>query len=74
MFFALAGASVAHADNLNVTTQQDDKMVFINQIAPDVRTISQQYQIYGSVQLAQAILESNYGQSKLTQSGNNFLV
>ena len=71
-FFALAGASVAHADNLNVTTQQDDKMVFINQIAPDVRAISQQYQIYGSVQLAQAILESNYGQSKLTQSGNNF--
>lgn len=41
---------------------------FINQISPEVVRLSNQYGIYASVMLAQTILESNYGNSRLSQA------
>lgn len=41
---------------------------FINQISPEVVRLSNQYGIYASVMLAQTILESNYGNSGLSQA------
>ncbi|MBM7698497.1 LysM peptidoglycan-binding domain-containing protein [Kurthia huakuii] len=43
---------------------------FIDEISPDVVTLSQQYGIYGSVMMAQAILESSYGRSALASAPN----
>jgi flagellum-specific peptidoglycan hydrolase FlgJ/transcriptional regulator len=43
---------------------------FIDEIAPSVVTLSQQYGIYGSVMMAQAILESSYGRSELASAPN----
>lgn len=40
----------------------------INQISPEVVRLSNQYGIYASVMLAQTILESNYGNSGLSQA------
>ncbi|MGN5456518.1 MAG: LysM peptidoglycan-binding domain-containing protein [Candidatus Kurthia intestinigallinarum] len=43
---------------------------FIDQVSPDVVMLSQQYGIYGSVMMAQAILESSYGRSALASAPN----
>lgn len=45
---------------------------FINKYAAAVRTVSKKYGLYGSVQLAQAALESSWGRSSLTTSALNF--
>lgn len=42
------------------------------EIAPSVRTTAKKYNVYGSVEMAQAVLESNWGQSDLSVRANNF--
>lgn len=46
-------------------------MTFITDIAPAAQTVGRKYNILPSLILAQAILESNYGQSTLAQKGFN---
>lgn len=43
---------------------------FMDTIAPDVVALSEQYGLYGSVMMAQAVLESQYGLSKLASAPN----
>lgn len=43
---------------------------FMETIAPDVIALSEQYGLYGSVMMAQAVLESQYGLSKLASAPN----
>ncbi|MHA8138212.1 glycoside hydrolase family 73 protein [Lactobacillaceae bacterium Scapto_B20] len=45
---------------------------FITQLSPVVKTVSKQYNLYPSLMLAQAALESSYGQSYLSTQGNNY--
>ncbi|MHA8262622.1 glycoside hydrolase family 73 protein [Lactobacillaceae bacterium Melli_B3] len=45
---------------------------FITQLSPVVKTVAKQYNLYPSLMLAQAALESSYGQSYLTTQGNNY--
>lgn len=48
------------------------KQEFVNLLAQDAQVIGAKYGIYPSVMIAQAILESGYGESKLTKEANNF--
>lgn len=45
---------------------------FISQYKSDVTKAATKYNLYGSVMMAQAGLESGWGQSQLTQEANNF--
>lgn len=45
---------------------------FINEYKSDVKKASTKYNLYGSVMMAQAALESAWGQSQLTTEANNF--
>lgn len=45
---------------------------FINNYKSDVKKASSKYNLYGSVMMAQAALESAWGQSQLTTQANNF--
>lgn len=55
------------AEALSTYSQTD----FINKLSTSVKTISQEYGIYGSVQMAQAAIESAWGQSDLAVEANN---
>ncbi len=54
--------------SVKATVQND----FINRLTPDVVEVSHQYNLYPSVMMAQAALESNFGQSSLSQNDNNY--
>lgn len=45
---------------------------FINKIKQPVKTVSKKYNLYGSIMMAQASLESGWGQSALSVQANNF--
>ncbi|WP_232365389.1 glycoside hydrolase family 73 protein [Lentilactobacillus fungorum] len=45
---------------------------FIDKYKSDVKKASSKYNLYGSVMMAQAALESSWGQSQLTTQANNF--
>lgn len=49
-----------------VTTQQ----AFINQVAPSAKTLASANDLYASVMIAQAIVESGWGSSSLSQAPN----
>lgn len=54
--------------------EEDSKQTqFIETIAPAAVLIAEQYGIYPSVMIAQAALESSWGQSELAQSYNNLM-
>ncbi|WP_271295177.1 glycoside hydrolase family 73 protein, partial [Weissella confusa] len=45
---------------------------FINRLAPDVQRATNQYNLYASLQMSQAILESAWGKSTLSSTANNY--
>lgn len=53
-------------------TKFSSKQEFVDLLAKDAQVIGEKYGIYPSVMIAQAILESAYGESKLTKEANNF--
>lgn len=68
---ALAYSTTVQAPiRFSVTKTTQD---FINQIGEDARKIGQEQNIYASVMIAQAILESGSGQSSLANDPNNNL-
>ncbi len=52
--------------------QASTATTFISEYKGDVQKASSKYNLYSSVMMAQAALESGWGQSQLTQSANNF--
>ncbi|MHC5268244.1 glucosaminidase domain-containing protein [Enterococcus sp. LJL98] len=48
------------------------KQAFVDRLAQDAVILGREYNLYPSVMIAQAILESGYGASQLTQEANNF--
>lgn len=55
-----------------ILTNYKDNEEFVRLIAKDAQEIAGKYQLYPSVMIAQAILESDYGRSRLTKEANNF--
>ncbi|MFC6181072.1 glucosaminidase domain-containing protein [Lactiplantibacillus daowaiensis] len=45
---------------------------FINKLGPNALTVSQKYKLYGSVMVAQAIVESGWGKSTLSKTAKNY--
>lgn len=52
-------------------TQDSSKQAFIDRLAPYAQELQQTYQVLPSITLAQAILESNWGQSTLAKDYHN---
>lgn len=61
---------IAIADTANLETPSQDTQTFIQTIGEDAHYIAAQNDLYASVMIAQAILESNSGQSALSQAPN----
>ncbi|MCT3400114.1 glycoside hydrolase family 73 protein [Lentilactobacillus hilgardii] len=55
-----------------LTVQASSATSFISDYQGDVKKAAAKYNLYGSVMMAQAALESGWGQSQLTQQANNF--
>lgn len=68
-FGGIVGSGVAvHAASSGNT----QSATFISEYKGDVQKASSKYKLYGSVMMAQAALESAWGQSQLTKQANNF--
>ena len=73
-----ASADIAAQKTINGEANPDydpdyaEHKAWLEKIAPSVKSVSQKYGIYGSVQMAQAVLESGWGQSVLSTKANNF--
>lgn len=63
--------SLAQPRNFYAATYKN-KNEFVEKIAKDAQEVANQYGLYPSVMIAQAILESAYGESQLTKEANNF--
>ena len=70
--FKLSNGTYITTNRNNVFGDDTLTSNFINKYADTVRKVSKKYGIYGSIQLAQAALESSWGQSSLTTSALNF--
>lgn len=51
--------------------EQADHTQFIQLIGQTAKPLAESYDLYGSVMVAQAILESDWGESQLTREANN---
>ncbi|EAO74901.1 N-acetylmuramoyl-L-alanine amidase, family 4 protein [Streptococcus agalactiae COH1] len=77
LVFGLGGVWFYNYKNDNVeptvTSASDQTTTFIQTISPTAIEISKTYDLYASVLLAQAILESSSGQSDLSRAPNLYL-
>lgn len=55
-----------------LTARASSAASFISDYQSDVKRAANKYNLYGSVMMSQAALESGWGQSELTQQANNF--
>lgn len=62
--------STPNTEQIDPTIQQHKK--FIKTIAPYAEQMQRQYNVLASISIAQAILESNWGQSGLSKNYNNY--
>ena len=60
-----------HLQQQIIEKQQNSKRLFIKAIAPEAQKMQNQYHIKASITMAQAILESNWGTSKLASQYHN---
>ena len=68
MALVSGSAMFGHASEVDASSQTD----FINQLKPSVQEATSSQNLYASLQMAQAILESSWGQSELTRQANNY--
>lgn len=54
-----------------IKKEQNSKRLFIQAIAPEAQAMQKQYHVYASITMAQAILESDWGSSKLAADYHN---
>ncbi|UXR69476.1 amidase domain-containing protein [Staphylococcus sp. IVB6246] len=67
--YALSGNQASSPSDIRVAPNQSTRK-FINDIAEDAHRIGQENDLYASIMIAQAILESDSGRSDLAQSPN----
>ena len=70
--FLVASLGVAGVLAGQVSAHADTKSDFKNRVAQPIRNASKRYNLYGSIMMAQATLESGWGQSTLATQGNNY--
>lgn len=56
----------------SITAQADSHTAFIDELSTPVLQVSRKYHLYGSVMMAQAALESDWGTSALSTQANNY--
>ncbi|WP_203632732.1 glycoside hydrolase family 73 protein [Lacticaseibacillus suibinensis] len=74
VFFVAVGVVACHRLTLTETPAKpavDEHRVFIKRIAPYAQEMQRQYSVLASITLAQAILESDWGQSTLASEYHN---
>lgn len=67
-FAILVGINLGNCMQANASTNTD----FITKLTPAVKKASKENGLYASVMMAQAIVESNWGNSKLSLDANNY--
>ncbi|MGO2638468.1 MAG: glucosaminidase domain-containing protein, partial [Enterococcus viikkiensis] len=58
----------AKATNTSESTKSVDEKAFINKISKEIRPLAEKHDLYASVMIAQAIVESNWGQNGFAQA------
>ncbi|WP_379947047.1 NlpC/P60 family protein [Enterococcus devriesei] len=58
----------AKATNTSESTKSVDEKAFINKISKEIRPLAEKHDLYASVMIAQAIVESNWGQKDFAQA------
>ncbi|MBY5035384.1 glucosaminidase domain-containing protein [Streptococcus gallolyticus] len=71
IFLALKGYQTWKIQTEQKAFEQADKTEFIQIVGNSAENIAQEHDLYASVMVAQAILESDWGQSRLTREANN---
>lgn len=56
----------------NMNVQADTHTAFIDEMSQPVQQVSKKYHLYGSVMMAQAALESDWGTSQLASQAHNY--
>ncbi|MBA1434280.1 hypothetical protein EQ827_03335 [Lactobacillus bombi] len=70
---AQAASNTSSVSLLDIDFKLDNQQQFIQKIAPVAQKAAKKYNLYPSVMMAQAILESNWGSSTISQAPyNNF--
>ncbi|WP_225366007.1 glucosaminidase domain-containing protein [Levilactobacillus bambusae] len=70
---ALVFGFVGAGSFFNQTARADSEQeAFISKLSRPVQEVTQKDQLYGSVMMAQAILESSWGSSQLSKEANNY--
>lgn len=69
--FVVNADEVAQASSINTLAKSLTKENFVSVISPISKQIANENNLYPSLMVAQALLESYYGQSTLTQEANN---
>lgn len=73
LFASLSLLTLINVNKINAdSNQQTVQDAFISRMKNDVISVSNKYQLYGSIMMSQAALESNWGQSQLSTEGNNY--
>lgn len=60
-----------HLQQQIIEKQENSKRLFIKAVAPEAQAMQNQYHVKASITIAQAILESNWGTSKLASEYHN---
>ncbi|WP_162258969.1 glycoside hydrolase family 73 protein, partial [Weissella kandleri] len=68
----ISASALGMVTNLNQSSANNTVTNFTNRVAPGVKHASQCYNVWGSVMMAQAALESGWGQSQLSIQANNY--
>ena len=71
MLMAIGGSTTTSAGPSGPVVPSESEQAFIEAVAPIAQETFKEYGIFPSVTLAQAILESSWGQSGLATEGNN---
>ena len=58
----------AKATNTSESTKSVDEKAFINKISKEIRPLAEKHDLYASVMIAQAIVESNWGKKDFAQA------
>lgn len=66
------GKNIEQADNPGISAEEQKHLNFINTISPYAIELKNEYGILPSITIAQAIVESDWGESSLAKNYNNY--
>ncbi|WP_225423033.1 glycoside hydrolase family 73 protein [Secundilactobacillus malefermentans] len=69
---AIVGTIFGNQQQVHSSTTTATPAQFISKMSPDVKSVANSYKLYPSVMMAQAALESSWGNSTLSQEADNY--